>query len=130
MFSVKPLVTALMVIVFGLAAGDSTGAHPNAKHTMYVTFSGPVALPGVSLGTGTYIFEVPEANGDHSLVRVLSRDRSIVFLTTFTLPVDRPAGMKLDQTISFAEAKTGQPQPISVWWPEGAAGRKFIYRTK
>ena len=35
--------------------GGSTGEH-------HLTFSGPVALPGVSLGPGTYIFRRPAGN--------------------------------------------------------------------
>jgi hypothetical protein len=45
----------------------------------------------------------------------------------FTHSVDRPAGMKRDQVISFAEASPDVPQPIAVWWPEDSAGRQFIY---
>jgi hypothetical protein len=95
---------------------------------MFVTFNRPVALPGVALGTGTYIFELPEATGDHNLVRVLSKDRSIVYLTAFTATVDRPAGMKPTQVISFAESASNRPVPIAVWWPEHSAGREFVYR--
>jgi hypothetical protein len=97
---------------------------------MYLTFSGPVALPGVTLGRGTYIFEVPEATGDHNLVRVSSRDRKTVYLTAFTTMVNRPAGMKQDQAVSLGEAPANSPQPIAVWWPEDSAGRQFIYAEK
>ena len=74
------------------ATAVSLGASPKAKHTMYVTFNRPVSLPGVTLGSGTYIFEAPDSDSDHDLVRVLSRDRKIVILTTFTRAVDRQPG--------------------------------------
>jgi hypothetical protein len=127
MFSRKSLATALALAAFGLTSAASIGASTNAKHTMYVTFNRPVALPGVTLGSGTYIFEAPDPVSDHDLVRVLSRDRSIVILTTFTRAVERPARLKRDQAISFAEAPANSPQPIAVWWPTDSMGRQFIY---
>lgn len=127
MFSRKSLVTALALVVLGLGTTVSIGASPKAKHTMYVTFNRPVSLPGVTLGSGTYIFEAPGSEYDHDLVRVLSRDRSRVFLTTFTRPVERPAGMKRDQLMSFGEPSRDGALPIAVWWPHDSVGRQFIY---
>src|SRR5882672_1548568 len=101
MFSRKPLVMALALVGIGLATAVSIGASTNAKHTMYVTFNRPVSLPGVTLGSGTYIFEAPDPESDQDLVRVLSRDRKIVILTTFTRAVDRPADMRRNQVFSF-----------------------------
>ena len=127
MFSRKTLVTALALVVVGLATTVSIGASPKAKHTMYVTFNRPVSLPGVTLGSGTYIFEAPGAEYDHDLVRVLSRDRSRVFLTAFTRAVERPDGMKRDQLISFGEPSRDGALPITVWWPQDSVGHQFIY---
>ncbi len=126
----KPLVTALAVVLLAGASIVPTGAHANATHKMYLTFNRPVALPGVSLGTGTYIFEIPDATADHRLVRVSNLDRSIVYYMAFTALLDRPAGMKHDQVISFGETAPDRPQPITVWWPEDSQGREFIYSTK
>ena len=130
MLSRKSLVTALAAVALGLVTVASTGASVTANHTMYLTFNRPVSLPGVSLGTGTYIFELPEPMGAHSLVRVLSRDRKIVYFTAFTYAVDRPADLPRDQRISFKETAPDMPPPIATWWPEVSAGRQFIYSTK
>ena len=125
----KRLVTALAAAILGLATTVSIGASATDNHTMYLTFNQPVALPGVSLGTGTYIFEMPEFSG-HNVVRVLSRDRKLNLFTGLTHQVDRPTGLKRDHVISFAEAPPNAPQPIAIWWPDGLAGRQFIYPTK
>jgi hypothetical protein len=130
MFSRKTLVKGLALVVLGTMTTVSIGASSQAKHTMYVTFNRPVALPGVTLGSGTYIFEAPNADSDHDLVRVLSRDRSTVFLTTFTRAVDRPARMKQDQVISFGEPSRDGTLPIEVWWPQDSMGHQFIYPTR
>ncbi len=57
---------------------------------MYLTFNKPVSLPGVSLGSGTYIFQLLDQSG-HNVVRVLSRDRRINHYTGLTYSVDRPS---------------------------------------
>ncbi len=128
-FSRKRIVTALGVVILGLATTASIGADVNDSDAMYVSFNQPVALPGVSLGSGTYIFEKLHEHA-HSVVRVLSRDRRLVFFTAFTSPVERPAGLKRDHVISFAEASSSDPQPIAIWWPEDSPGRQFIYPEK
>ena len=129
MFSRKRLLTALGVVILGLATTVSFGAGVNHNDTMYVTFNRPVALPGVSLGSGTYIFEMLHVQA-HSVVRVLSRDGKIVHFTAFTRQVSPPAGPKRGQVISFAEASPSVPQPIAIWWPEDSSGRQFIYPEK
>jgi hypothetical protein len=125
MFSRKPLVTALALILL-TATTVSIGASTNTKHTMYVTFNRSVSLPGVTLRSGTYIFEAPNPDSDHDLVRILSRDRSKIYLTTFTRSVDRPAGMKDQPVITFGEA-SGGTLPVLVWWPRDSNGHQFIY---
>ena len=126
----KPLVTALAVVLVVLATAVSIGAGVSTNDRMYVTFNQPVSLPGVSLGSGTYIFELLEMSA-HSVVRVRSRDRKVSHYQGFTVPVPRPAGLKHDQVITFAEAARDAPQPISIWWPENnSTGRQFIYPKK
>ena len=129
MFPRKPLVTALAVVIVVLATAVSIGAGVSTNDRMYVTFNQPVSLPGVSLGSGTYIFERLDST-EHSVVRVLSRDRKISHYMGFTATVPRPAGLKHDQVISFAEAAPNAPQPISIWWPENSTGQQFIYPKK
>jgi hypothetical protein len=127
----KLLSIALGVVLTGLSAPASSRAHASADdldRKMYVTFSKPVALPGLTLGSGTYIFELPDPMGAWNLVRVSSHDRRLVYLTAFTRVVDRPNGLNPDQPISFGEAAANQAPPIKVWWPNGAStGRQFVY---
>src|SRR5438876_445463 len=72
-----------------------------------LTFSGPVGLPGVTLPAGTYVFELPEPKAVPNLVRVSSKDRSLVYLTAFTLQIERPEGLPDDRLVSFGEAPKG-----------------------
>ena len=123
------LSAALGIVLVGLSAPESPARNLNdSDKMMYVTFNRPVALPGVALGSGTYIFELPDPMGAWNLVRVSSEDRRVVYMTAFTRIVDRPAGLSREQPISFGEAPANSPQPVRVWWPTAEpTGREFIY---
>jgi hypothetical protein len=118
----------LAAVVAALMAVPAIHANDADNHTMYLTFNRPVGLPGVALAKGTYIFETPDPVGAYGVVRVLSRDRKIVYLTTFTRDVRRPDNMPREQVVSFGESSSDRPLPISVWWADDSVGRQFIYR--
>ena len=115
-------------IVAAVLAPRAGAIGSDANQTMYLTFSRAVELPGVSLGSGTYIFEVanPETSGD--VVRVLSRDRSRAYFLGFTRVVNRPHNMRHDQRVSLGEAAPATAPRITAWWPDGEpTGRQFVY---
>lgn len=116
------------VALLGVLATASTGAIPNARRTTHFTFRTAVALPGVTLPPGAYVFEVLNPDTTADLVRVLSRDRSKTFTLQFTRPVHRPSWGEMKSTISLGEAPSGTPQPIRTWFPENeTTGREFLY---
>jgi hypothetical protein len=126
----KPIwrVTAVGLALTGLLAATpgTIKAWPN-YHTTYLTFSRSVALPGVTLPAGTYIFELPA--DDRSVVRVSSRNRSKIFFAALTFIVDRPRGVKEDQHVTLGEARRGEAPPLRAWYPSSEqTGREFIYR--
>ena len=127
------LATVAAVALLGFSAPGAIRAHEAANandldRLTYVRFNRPVALPGVALGAGTYIFELPDAIGASDVVRVSSLDRRDDYLTAFTRIVERPAGMNPNQVVSFGEAAASAPQPITAWWlPHESTGRQFIY---
>ena len=116
------------VVLLGVVATTPTGAIENARRTTYFTFRAPVALPGVTLTPGSYVFEVlnPDMSGD--LVRVSSRDRSKTYALQFTRPVHRLRSRDMKSTITLGEAANGIPQRIKTWFPENeTTGREFLY---
>ena len=125
--SVLTACSAAIVVLVMTASGD---AWVNASRMNYVTVTGPVALPGVTLARGTYIFELASPTS-LDVVRVLSRDRSKVYFMAFTTPIQRPAGMPADRLVSLGEAPAGTPAPITAWYPLGhSTGHKFIHGSK
>jgi hypothetical protein len=121
------LVTGGAAIVGLLATASVHGGQSAAARTTYLTVNTPIALPGVALAPGTYIFEF--ADGERlDVVRVSSRDRSQVYYTGFTKLVERPAGQRADRPLLFGESRTGAPRPITVWYPPNElTGCRFIY---
>lgn len=126
MFNRKSLAAACGAAILGLVMAASSNASTNAK-TTYLTFSGRVALPGVTLGAGTYTFELVDSTS-RNIVLVRSRDTSRVQWMGFTMRTRRPAGVRADRLATLGEAPRGTPPPVTAWYPLGeSTGYQFIY---
>ena len=113
-------------VLLGLVAATAPAGADMGDGTMYITFSRSVALPGVELAAGTYVFSLASSNNP-SAVRVLSRDRRKIYLTAFTIDTARPAG--LTAPVTFGEVVSGQAPRIKAWFPSDREhGRQFMYR--
>jgi hypothetical protein len=111
-----------------VAAGFIATAHAGSADKTYLTFNKDVALPGVVLPAGTYVFDIANPDTSHDVVRVATRDGHIRYLG-LTLGVSRPAALPGAPPITFGEARADSPAPIAAWFPTGtASGRQFIYR--
>jgi hypothetical protein len=107
-----------------ISAGGGNSPGSLERKAMRITFSQPVRLPGVSLGSGTYIFEAPT----WGVVQVLNGDRSRVYYQGFTRVVDKPANLPRGQVVSLGESAQDAAAPITVWYPDNeSTGRQFIY---
>ena len=114
--------------VFALTLVPSAAPNEDARKTTYLTFSRPVGLPGVSLGSGTYTFEIANPDTSADIVRVSSRDGSVVYFMGFTKAIARPDSMNRDRNVSLGEAAAGVAAPITAWWPQNeSTGRQFVY---
>lgn len=92
-------------------------------------FARPVALPGMELPAGTYIFERADPAMNRYMVRVLSRDRRKIYTTQITNIVMRPPNVSDDHGIVLGETAPGQPATVRAWFPVGdSTGHEFIFR--
>ena len=113
---------ALTVLVAG--SGDAFVNHENQ-----LTFSRPVALPGVVLPAGAYSFDLVDSHSSLEVVIVRNRARTKVFYMGFTNLVRRPRGMSKDMPVTFAEARANEARPIATWYEIGdSIGHQFLYR--
>jgi hypothetical protein len=127
MLANKFRLAAIAAIAIASTAGVLAYAGAQESRTQYLTFSKPVALPGVTLKSGTYIFELADPDAAPDVVRVLSRDRKTVLLTAFTMSIDRPTSVPLSQYVSLREVAPDRAMPITVWWSDPRSGRQFVY---
>ena len=108
---------ALMVAGSVLAFGVS--------HKNELTFSRPVALPGVVLPAGSYTFDMAT---DTALDVVVVRNRTKVLYMGFTSAVERPASMSKTSAITLGEASANEAPPITTWYEIGRTiGHEFRY---
>jgi hypothetical protein len=80
----------------------------------FLSFSGPIEIPGVGLKPGTYIFQPIE---DGQLVRVMNADHTQVYATFFTTPVIRMSAGATQ--VTFERTGNGAPVRIASWFPSG-----------
>jgi hypothetical protein len=99
---------------------DAIKGSPNDH---FVTFSGPVQLPDVTLAAGTYVFSIVAP----SVVQVSNIDRTEHYALFFTAPTLRPEAtedyqMTLEATIDTA------PRRVTNWYlPNQTRGLEFLY---
>lgn len=88
----------------------------------FVTFSGPVHIPEVTLPAGTYIFSIVAP----SVVQVTNTDRTQYYAMFFTAPVHRVEAD--DQYDMRFAANEFAPDRITKWFlPNRTTGFEFLY---
>ena len=118
------IIAAAAVVV---TAAFAVTSHAGTANTNTLTFSRDVALPGVVLPAGSYVFDI--ANPDSSRDVVIVRQNGRVRFMGITLPAERPARMPLNEPVTLREARPDTPAPIDTWFPLGSSrGHQFIYR--
>lgn len=128
MFTRKSLLTACGATLGLVVTVGAANAGLNPSQTTYLTFTGPVQLPGLTLPTGTYVFQRASPYSAVDIVRVMNSERNRVLYMGFTEEVVRPAGLTDDVSISFGEAPRGIAPRIRVWYPYGEpTGHRFLY---
>jgi hypothetical protein len=131
MFNRKSLFILGLVAAVAAASTPSSYAVALSPFTQitHLTFSAPVALPGVTLAAGTYDFELAPAGTHRDIVRVTSRGGQLTYYMGFTREVDRPSNTSSKNLIVFGEASEDTPAPIRIWYPVNApSGHEFVYR--
>jgi len=111
-----------------LAAVVATGARADEHDRLtYLTFSGPVQLPGITLTAGTYTFKLADIESNRHVVQVFSKDDMKLITTLMTIPNERLEPVK-DTYIMFTERPAGSPQAMKAWfYPGRSIGEEFIY---
>lgn len=120
------LIVAFALAVLSLGLGGTAQAQPGDYQT-YFTFNGPVALPGMTLPAGKYLFRLADPNSSRKVVSVLSADGKKTLAMLHSIPNQLPRAPQ-NPEVRFMEAPASAPQPIKAWWYAGSSiGYEFIY---
>lgn len=114
------------VTAIALVASSALAQGPANKKT-YFTFSGPVALPGITLPAGTYTFRLADSMSNRHIVQVLDRDERHIYRTMLAVSAERPEASG-DPVVMFREAPANMPPPVRYWYYAGEkTGNEFVY---
>ena len=119
--------SALVLLVHGMAG--TADAFTYDKRT-YFTFNQSVALPGVTLPAGTYMFRLADPDTTRRVIQVSDKQGTQSYALLLTMPADRADASK-DSEIRFLETPASAPRAVSAWWYVGdRTGYEFIYSKK
>lgn len=110
-----------------LTAGAATAQTVPPDRKTFVTFSGPVSVPGMTLPAGTYTFRIMDSNTDRHIVQIFNREGTQLMTTLLAIPAQRmePTG---DPIITFKETRSDQPPAVHYWYYAGdLAGNELVY---
>jgi hypothetical protein len=117
-------VGALFVALF-IAAVATAGTTIDKRTTF--TFNTPIAVPGVVLPAGSYLFRVVNTETSRDVVQVLSGDGKTPYAMFFTLQAWRSEPAQ-DPELTFIETAADMPHAIRTWWHPGESiGYEFLY---
>jgi hypothetical protein len=118
--------TSVLVVLVGAASGASAFTSTSDKRT-YFTFNQPVALPGVTLPPGTYMFRLADDTTSRKVIQIANKQGTESFAMLHTMPVTR-ADVPREPEIRFMETASGAPVAVRAWWKDGErTGYEFIY---
>jgi hypothetical protein len=123
----KTLVVAMVAAAVVLATAGAAFAQfgPVDKRT-YFTFSGPVAVPGVTLPAGKYMFRLADSSS-RNVVQVLSGDGRTSYAMFFALRAQRTEAAT-EPEVRFLETASTMPMAVDTWWyPGERGGYAFVY---
>jgi hypothetical protein len=117
-----PICSAAIVLSFAVGAN----ADEWNKRT-FLTFSGPVEVPGATLRAGTYTFELADPDSSRHIIRVSEKDTNKPIALFMTIPTER-AEAPSENVVMFAERPAGAPQAVQAWfYPGNRTGEEFVY---
>jgi hypothetical protein len=127
MFTFSPMIrSAACAAAFVAGIAVSASAQTADKRTVF-NFSGPVALPGVTLPAGQYLFRLADPTTSGKVVQVLSGDGRTPYGLFFTLAAERPEPAATPE-VRFMETAAGMPTAVKTWWyPGERRGFEFVY---
>jgi hypothetical protein len=122
------LTLIVTTLVVALVAGFSgtTAAQTDTRDRTFLTFSGAVEMPGVTLPAGTYVFKLADTPS-RNVVQVWDRDEKKMIGHWLFVQADRPE-VSNETVVMFKETAAGTTPAVHYWYyPGERIGKEFVY---
>ena len=122
------LTLIVTTLVIALVAGFSgtTTAQTDTRDRTFLTFSGAVEMPGVTLPAGTYVFKLADTPS-RNVVQVWDREEKKMIGHWLFVQADRPE-VSQETVVMFKETAAGQTPAVHYWYyPGERIGKEFVY---
>jgi hypothetical protein len=125
MTRVTIFVSALVIALLAVLSGP-TAAQTDTRDRTFLTFSGAVEMPGVTLPAGTYVFKLADTPS-RNVVQVWDRDEKKMIGHWLFVQADRPQ-VSQETVVMFKETAAGQTPAVQYWYyPGERIGKEFVY---
>jgi hypothetical protein len=125
--NIKNARLAVLIVAAGAAWAPSSAHADEWNKLTSLTFSQPVAVPGVVLSAGTYTFRLADSLSDGHVVQILNQAGTRLLATILTIPDSRLTPTD-DTVVTFGERSGDAPLAIRSWfYPGHTLGQAFIY---
>jgi hypothetical protein len=122
---------AMFVAAFLGVTHTQLGADSNIDQRTYLTFSGPVQMPGVTLPAGKYVFRLADT-ATRNVMQVFDEGERNILGQWFFVPANRTSEQMSvangKPVVTFHETPEGMAPPIQYFfYPTDLTGKEFIY---
>ena len=123
----RKVISVCLFAVLAVFTSTSANAETFDRRT-YFTFNQPVALPGVTLPPGKYMFRFVDTTSSRRVVHVMDAAGKKSYAMLMTLPNELNGIVPDRPEVRFGETRAGVPYALQAWWyPGDSIGREFIY---
>jgi hypothetical protein len=125
------ITAAVFTAVFLAAAIAVSAQDSNVNQRTYLTFSGPVQMPGITLPAGKYVFRLADT-ALHNVMQVYDGDEQHIIGQWFFVPRNRTTEQASEANgkpvVMFREMPEGMTPAIQYFfYPTDLTGKEFIY---
>jgi len=123
---VRLIAIALTLAVLGVVASRVTAQESNVSEKTFLTFSGAVEMPGVTLEPGTYVFKLADSPS-RNVVEVWDQDQKHMIGHWNFVQAER-SRVTDENVVMFKETREGATPAVQFWYfPNEKIGKEFIY---
>jgi len=123
---VKLIATALALSALAVLTSGVAAQETNTSERTFLTFSGAVEMPGVTLQPGTYVFKLADTP-TRNVVQVWDRDEKNMVGHWLFVQAERPQ-VSGETVVMFKETREGTTPAVQYWYfPGERIGKEFLY---